>query len=68
MGQLLLRSFDKADKVYFAMKCRGFNGEYKFAVTEKMRSYDYAYGIALCIIFIIMRLINISVLVGRLFG
>jgi cobalt/nickel transport system permease protein len=27
-GQLLLRSFDRAERVYYAMKCRGFSGVY----------------------------------------
>lgn len=68
MGQLLLRSFDKAEKVYFAMKCRGFNGEYICAISSKMSVSDYIYLITLSGIFILMRFINISVLVGSLFG
>lgn len=68
MGQLLLRSFDKADKVYYAMKCRGFNGEYKFASNLKLRYKDIIYIIVLCSVFIVMRLINISVLLGELFN
>lgn len=28
LGQLLLRSFDRAERVYLAMRCRGFSGKY----------------------------------------
>ena len=29
LGQLLLRSFDRAERVYTAMTCRGFSGRYR---------------------------------------
>ncbi|HML38794.1 MAG TPA: cobalt ECF transporter T component CbiQ [Bacillota bacterium] len=68
MGQLLLRSYDRAEKVYIAMKCRGFNGEYQFAAPERMRPGDFISGALLCGAFLLMRLVNISVLVGGFFG
>lgn len=68
MGQLLLRSFDRAEKVYVAMKLRGFNGEYHFALSEKMRFGDYIYGLALCAVFLLMRWFNFSVIIGDFFG
>ena len=66
MGQLLLRSFERSEKVYVAMKCRGFNGEYQFALTEKMKLKDVLYILILCTIFIFMRLVNISIIIGSL--
>lgn len=68
MGQLLLRSFDRAEKVYVAMKLRGFNGEYHFALSEKIRWGDYIYGLALCAAFLLMRWFNVSVIIGSIFG
>lgn len=68
MGQLLLRSFARAEKVYVAMKCRGFNGEYQFATSDRMRRGDFIYGILLCIAFLLMRWFNISRIVGSIFG
>lgn len=68
MGQLLLRSFDRAEKVYVAMKLRGFNGEYHFALSEKMRFGDYIYGLALCAFFLVMRWFNLSMIIGSIFG
>ncbi|MEL7657053.1 MAG: cobalt ECF transporter T component CbiQ [Bacillota bacterium] len=68
MGQLLLRSFERSEKVYAAMKCRGYNGEYHSAVTEKMKPWDFLYSLLLCIGFLLMRWVNISMLIGNLFG
>jgi cobalt/nickel transport system permease protein len=68
MGQLLLRSFDRAERVYLAMKCRGFNGEYQFAAPETIRTVDLLYGILLCAVFVLMRLFNISVIIGSFFS
>jgi cobalt/nickel transport system permease protein len=67
MGQLLLRSFDRAERVYLAMKCRGFNGEYQFAAADKMRPGDTVYMIALCVVFVLLRWFNTSVMIGSLF-
>ncbi len=68
MGQLLLRSFDRAEKVYVAMKLRGFNGEYHFVLSEKMRLGDSIYALALCAVFLLMRWLNVSVFIGSYFG
>lgn len=68
MGQLLLRSFERAEKVYVAMKCRGFNGEYQFASSERMRLGDFIYGLLLCTVFMLMRWFNISMIIGSFFG
>ncbi|MDD4565404.1 MAG: cobalt ECF transporter T component CbiQ [Eubacteriales bacterium] len=68
IGQLLLRSYDRAEKVYTAMKCRGFNGEYRFAAQEKMKAGDIMYGLLLCAFFLLLRRFNISVIIGSFFG
>lgn len=68
MGQLLLRSFERAEKVYVAMKCRGFNGAYHFAHSERMRLGEFIYAFLLCVVFLIFRWVNISIMIGSLFG
>lgn len=55
VGQLLMRSFDKADKVYYAMKCRGFDGEYLFAKPEKAKPKDYLFMVSICLLFLVVR-------------
>ena len=43
LGQLVLRSFDRAERVYQAMKCRGFQGVYQGAANRKARPGDYGF-------------------------
>jgi len=50
------------------MKCRGFNGEYKFAAADKMKPGDYIYVVLLCTVFLLLRWFNTSVIIGSLFG
>lgn len=38
LGQLILRTFDRAQRIYEAMILRGFTGEYNTGITEKSRS------------------------------
>lgn len=68
MGQLLLRSFERAEKVYVAMKCRGFDGEYQFALSNPMNPGDFFYAFLLCGAFLFLRYVNISVIIGSLLG
>lgn len=68
MGQLLMRSYDRAEKVYLAMKCRGFSGEYQFAAPERMRFSDFLYGVLFCAGFLLMRFFNVSMILGSFFG
>lgn len=68
MGQLLLRSFERAERVYLAMKCRGFDGEYRFAGSKPLALRDYSFGIAICGMILLLRFVNVSLLIGGLFG
>ncbi|MGB5822773.1 MAG: cobalt ECF transporter T component CbiQ [Proteocatella sp.] len=42
-GQLLLRSLDRAERVYYSMKCRGFCGDYHFVKSQKILKIDLMY-------------------------
>lgn len=42
LGQLLLRSFDRADRVYHAMKCRGYDGSFLQGRPAPANAVDYA--------------------------
>jgi len=46
LGQLLLRSMDRAEELYSSMKLRGFSGEFIYAELGKCRAKDYAFLIA----------------------
>jgi cobalt/nickel transport system permease protein len=67
LGGLLLRSFDRAERVFCAMKCRGFNGVYRSIRRKRFTPANLVY-VSLCIaVFGILRLCNVSLLLGRPF-
>ncbi|WP_163195061.1 cobalt ECF transporter T component CbiQ [Clostridium thermarum] len=66
-GQLLLRTLDRAQRVYEAMSLRGFNGDFNVGRIEKAVGKDYIYLTLWCIFFIIARLYNIPMIIGSLF-
>lgn len=68
LGQLLLRSFERAERVYMAMKLRGYRGDFQFARSDKMKQNDYIYCSLLCGGFLLMRWFNVSMIIGSLFG
>lgn len=69
IGQLILRSFDKAGRVYDAMKCRGFDNLYNYGTPIPQAAFsDFIYGIAVCTLTLIFRFFNISYFLGRLIG
>jgi cobalt/nickel transport system permease protein len=70
LGQLLLRSFDKAERVYNAMKCRGFSGAFvTMANPERAchsRTADIIFVAAALAVFCLLRFVNVSVLLGKM--
>ncbi len=67
VGQLLLRSMDRADDVYESMCLRGFNGEFPFGKPKKSGGGDVAYFIFWVIVLFIVRTYPVFRLVGGLF-
>lgn len=65
-GQLILRAFARAQRVYQAMCLRGFKGEYVTGGTGKVTALDLAYLGGWLIFFGLMRTYNVPVLVGSL--
>jgi cobalt/nickel transport system permease protein len=56
-GQLLLRSFDRSERIYSAMRCRRFDGNFYFGKTLVMIAGDYMYLILWTLSLIFMRII-----------
>ncbi|MGL4606691.1 MAG: cobalt ECF transporter T component CbiQ [Eubacteriaceae bacterium] len=67
VGQLLLKSFIRADNIYEAMKCRGFDGGYHFVKVKKLRFSESALLVACCTGMIGLRLFDFSSYIGGLF-
>ncbi|MCR5574541.1 MAG: cobalt ECF transporter T component CbiQ [Bacteroidaceae bacterium] len=57
VGQLLLRSSDRAQTVYDSMLMRGFDGEFYLHQEKKVNSKDYFYLCGWILLFIIIRLL-----------
>ena len=67
LGQLLLRSMDRAEELYGSMQLRGFRGEYHYARLDGLKWKDWVFG-AVCLgLFAAARWVNIPALLGSLF-
>lgn len=67
LGQLLLRSMDRAEELYNSMRLRGFRGEFFYADVPKWTAGSVAFG-AICLgLFILMRYFPVATLLGGLF-
>lgn len=63
-GSLLLRSFDRAQRVYMAMCLRGFAGEYNASNIAKAGIKDLSFLVGWGAFFVIMRIYNFPLLLG----
>ncbi len=67
LGQLLLRSMDRAERIYGGMQLRGYDGEFSFARARKLRAADVLYVIILSVLFALCVRFNVSELLGSMF-
>jgi cobalt/nickel transport system permease protein len=66
LGQLLLRTFARAQRVYLAMKCRGFDGQVRIARRLRVRKADVVFVLGWSALFVVFRFVDVSTLLGRL--
>ena len=66
LGQLLLRSMDRAEELYAGMQLRGFNGEFHYAEVKQARCTDYLWAVLLPALFLFLRYNNLAEWIGRL--
>ncbi|MDR0293225.1 MAG: cobalt ECF transporter T component CbiQ [Oscillospiraceae bacterium] len=67
VGQLLLRSFDRADRVYSAMKCRGYALRVFPRGRGKLERRDWIFGSVTCLLCIAFRIIDANALFAGIF-
>jgi cobalt/nickel transport system permease protein len=71
-GQLLIRSFDRADRVYNAMKCRGYAPGYAFQSipqnSKRPTSKDICFLGIVSLLCVTFRLVNLSGLFAGFLG
>ncbi len=65
-GQLLLRSIGRAERVYAAMKCRGFHGAQRLAPARRAAAADWVFCVCVCLFSVLFRVVNFSYLLGRI--
>lgn len=66
-GQLLIRSFDRAERVYQAMRCRGYPAAAGGMQARPLSVRDLLFLVAVCASSLFFRFVNVPVLIGRLF-
>jgi cobalt/nickel transport system permease protein len=66
-GQLLLRSFDRADRVYNAMKCRGYALNALPQSGGKLKTHDFIFCFVTCLLCITFRVIDVNALFAGIF-
>ena len=66
LGQLLLRSMDRAQELYSSMELRGFRGEYFYSDIPACRVGDALFTVIGISLFVCARVVNIAWLLGNL--
>ena len=66
LGQLLLRSMDRAQELYSSMLLRGFHQHFHYAPVRPFRGRDAVYLLLSTAFFIVVRYVDVSQLIGQL--
>jgi cobalt/nickel transport system permease protein len=66
IGHLLLRTIDRAERIYLAMRSRGFDGRIRMIRAMKIGSGEFIFGMSWSILFVLLRCFNIPVKLGAL--
>ncbi len=67
LGQLLLRSMDRAQALYESMELRGFSGEFPVAVRGRGSAASWPYALVCPALMLLARYFDLSALMGGLF-
>lgn len=68
LGQILLRSFDRSERVYGAMKCRGFSGDFPTGDADPPTIRDISFAALTALVIVIPRIYNFSLIIGKSLG
>lgn len=66
LGQLLLRSADRAEELYSSMRLRGFQGDFHYADVPACRVSSLLFAVGATILILAARYLNIAGLLGSL--
>jgi len=65
-GNLLLRTYARAQRVYSAMLSRGFDGVVRTRTVLHLRRSDLVFLVGWTLLFIILRFVNVPLLIGTI--
>jgi len=68
LGQLLIRTMDRAQRIHLAMLCRGFDGDIRHVLPSKMRLSDLLFVSGWCCLFALLRFYDFPARLGRELG
>lgn len=66
IGHLLLRTIDRAERIYLAMRSRGFDGRIRMIRAMNIGPREFIFGIGWSILFVLLRFYNVPVKLGAL--
>ena len=66
IGQLLLRSVDRAEEIYTSMCLRGYQGSFPSSSEIKGKAKDYQYLVLWLLVFILLRFTSVLEIIGNL--
>ncbi|HBT83287.1 MAG TPA: cobalt ECF transporter T component CbiQ [Desulfuromonas sp.] len=66
VGQLLLRTLARAQRIHLAMLCRGFDGEIRMTRSLKIGRREVVFVGGWCATFLLLRLVHLPRLIGGL--
>jgi len=64
IGNLLLRAFERAERIYRAMRCRGFDGDIRIIKPMKIRPQEIAFVFGWVFLFVFFRYFNAPLKLG----
>ena len=64
VGHLLLRTMDRAQRVYMAMCCRGFDGDIRILKPLRFGPMEIGFTVGWSALFILMRVSNVPIQMG----
>lgn len=66
LGQLLLRSMDRAEELYSSMRLRGFYGEFPYAAIPAAKAKDCLFAVLVTALLVVFRVYPIAQILGGL--
>ena len=67
LGQLLLRSMDRAQELYSSMQLRGYHEHFHYAPVKQCTARDRIYALGCTAAFLLLRFVDLAELIGRIF-